>query len=287
MTLKDCYDLLEVNPLSARKQFHQLLVRDPKNSVLLFAIGLSYEYTDDKTNALPYYAKCINSGSNFWQVYYLWAAHLTHQNKAKGAMAFLRRAIDLKPDLPGPYLNVGILYLSDNQLSKARHYFQQALMIDPLRPELYFIIGENMFYQLPNSIEQVLAVAREFLAHNAEEFEALAAAFAEEEPNITIALYEHALKIQYSLETQLEIASLMLVANYPASVIEQHINQALLKAPLEITAYSHLTDLLIRERRTEEAMVRLEEARRKGVDFVEITNCMGMCYFRQGNTSRH
>jgi peptidyl-prolyl cis-trans isomerase C len=107
--------------------------------------GDRYWETDRHFLAIEEYRQAINLGLRDPDLYWSLAKVLYITGFAGDAVNEMEEAVKLKPGLDYFRIELGILYLSDGQLEKAKKQFITALEINPSLTQMYIYLGELSF----------------------------------------------------------------------------------------------------------------------------------------------
>jgi peptidyl-prolyl cis-trans isomerase C len=109
------------------------------------AKGDRYWETDRHFLAIEEYRQAIKLGLRDPDLYWSLAKILYITGFASDAVSEMEKAVKLKPGLDYFRIELGILYLSEGQLEKAKKQFIAALEINPSLTQMYIYLGELSF----------------------------------------------------------------------------------------------------------------------------------------------
>lgn len=99
---------------------------NPEKSRVYLDKGIDYMYASQIDESIEYFDKAIKyDDSNYEAYYYRGCAYCNNFNQEK-AFADWNKAIEIKPDYPDPYFNIGLQYRKVNDYSMACYYFKLA-----------------------------------------------------------------------------------------------------------------------------------------------------------------
>ena len=100
--------------------------RNPEKSRLYLDKGIDYLYSSQFDEAIGFLDKAIQYDANNYEAYYYRGC--AYRNNFKEDKAFLdwSKAIEIKPDYPDPYFNIGLMYRRNNDYKMACYYFKLA-----------------------------------------------------------------------------------------------------------------------------------------------------------------
>ena len=139
-TMANYYFQKKEYPLAQEEYLNFLEVASDK-SPILYQIGFIYQIEKNYEEAFQYFEKSINTSPAFVPSYYQYArtAIFAEKNIVKAIKA-MQTYIDQEgnvtgPDIPSAYWRLGMLYELQQQPSKAKQMYQQALAINPDHPQ--------------------------------------------------------------------------------------------------------------------------------------------------------
>ncbi len=107
--------------------------------------GDAYWEIDRYFLAMQEYQQALQSGLKTPEIYWKRAKVLYITGFLNEAVHELERAVTLKPDIDVFRIDLGILYIADNQIEKAKDQFIAALEINPSLTQVYIYLGELSF----------------------------------------------------------------------------------------------------------------------------------------------
>ncbi len=112
--------------------------------IFIFITGCSSVKTQDTTPTVPTDDKPVAGKSSAAELeieQYTQALRYINQNQINEAEASLLAIIDKRPELAGPWANLGLLYIKKNQLDKAEGHLNNALKRNPKLAQAYNLLG--------------------------------------------------------------------------------------------------------------------------------------------------
>ena len=107
----------------------------------LYFTGLTFIWTEDYENALPYFEKAVKKNSRYAEAYFqvgYCRAELGHYREAIDAF---KQAIRIKPDYAEAHYNLGVAYGNPERWGEAIEAFKQAIRIKPDFAEAHYNLG--------------------------------------------------------------------------------------------------------------------------------------------------
>ncbi len=90
--------------------------------------------------------------------------HLRETGRSRDAIVCYQKVIDIRPDVPEAYNNLGIIFSSRDEISKAISCFQRAVKVDPDFEEAYYNLGN--IYKKVNDIPKAVLCYEQSLRLN-------------------------------------------------------------------------------------------------------------------------
>jgi tetratricopeptide (TPR) repeat protein len=82
---------------------------------------------------------------NLCHAYQAWADRLAGAGDMEKAIDVLRTAIQVEPDNPGPYIQIGAYFLQKRRISEAITYLEQAIEIQPGQLDAHELLGQAYY----------------------------------------------------------------------------------------------------------------------------------------------
>ena len=99
---------------------------NPEKSRIYLDKGIDYLYDSQYDEAIEYFDKAIKyDENNFEAYYYRGCAYSNNMNNEKSNADWFK-AIEIKPDFPDAYFNLGLYYRAQNDDKTACYYFKMA-----------------------------------------------------------------------------------------------------------------------------------------------------------------
>jgi tetratricopeptide (TPR) repeat protein len=169
---------LRADILMARKMYpdaiaiyQTLLIKEPKNAVMLNKVGIAYQQEGDANRAERFYKQSVKADranasalNNLGTIQY-------GKKKYRKAIRLYKQALDYRSDMPTLYSNLGYAYFAEKKFDDAMSVFQKALALDPEifahhggfgtvvqqrsvedYPKFYFLVAKA--YALAGNVEQ-------------------------------------------------------------------------------------------------------------------------------------
>lgn len=105
--------------------------KDPQNEHIWFKLGWYMQKRSLNKKAIFYYEKCLQVNSRYTGAYINLGNIYMSQNNKKKAQEYYDKALKSTSDSPDVHYNIGVLYLKQNDLNKARHHFLAAIEKKP------------------------------------------------------------------------------------------------------------------------------------------------------------
>lgn len=155
----------------AQTAFQRAASLQPENELPAAAIGLANIQQASLDQAIAGLRKELQTKSRSGMLWYLLGTALTHGGTAHGspqeqqAATAFKRAIDVDPKLPWPYVELAKIYLSQQRIAEATRLLETAIQLDPdSRPAYYQLALAYRTLHEPRRSEQMFAKVRELNA---------------------------------------------------------------------------------------------------------------------------
>jgi superkiller protein 3 len=151
--VKEGIRLADLNQLSpAAEQFVEALLIDPDNTTALYNLGLIRLKWGDLNEGASSFREVLRIDPNYAAAQHRLASILTQfarddQNYIPQANAAYARAIELDPNQPEAYFNLGYLAVRSQDYSSAVTQYKKTLALDPHYPRVHLELGVSL-YQL-------------------------------------------------------------------------------------------------------------------------------------------
>ena len=99
---------------------------NPEKSRLYLDNGIDYLYTSQFEEAIEFFDKAIKYDENNYEAYFYRGCAYKNDFKTEKALSDWRKAIEIKPDYPDPYFNIGLYYRNHNDYAMGCYYFKLA-----------------------------------------------------------------------------------------------------------------------------------------------------------------
>jgi Tfp pilus assembly protein PilF len=127
--------LREGNVNAAQQLFEQAVAKDPEGPVAYYDLGVSYQQQGESAVATRMYRRAIRGDPRYVPALYNLAVILGQRNRplaVQTAMFYYRRIIQLQPDSPTAYFNLGLLEITKNALrAHALRDLSRAFKLEP------------------------------------------------------------------------------------------------------------------------------------------------------------
>jgi Tfp pilus assembly protein PilF len=135
--------------VEAENSFKQSLVFDTKLVPALAYLGLTYAERGQYEKAISYYEQALALNAQLATLHYLAADTMLKISNADTTRAekYLRRALELDPNLAAAYLTWGRLYVRTNRYSEAAPLLERAVSLQPGVPEAHYQLS-HVFVKL-------------------------------------------------------------------------------------------------------------------------------------------
>ncbi|MGD1910496.1 MAG: tetratricopeptide repeat protein [Rivularia sp. (in: cyanobacteria)] len=167
-------------------------------AIVFTNLGTLSEQEGDLEAAIAYYKKALELKPDYGEVYYNLGNVFLRQSKLEIAIESYQQALKIKPEYPQAHNNLGNIFQLQGKLESAIESYQEALKSQPKNYQIYYNLG-NVFL-----LQGKLETAKEFYQKSlkiqpayAEAYEKLAHIFRRQN-NLEAAIesYQEALKIQ-------------------------------------------------------------------------------------------
>ncbi len=92
-------------------------------------------------DAKKYFETAMRIDTNSYSALYAMAMHFQNKNERPEAIQWLKKINQKHPNVPDPYLNIGILYNEMDSLQQALDYIDIAINLDKVYSNAYFVKG--------------------------------------------------------------------------------------------------------------------------------------------------
>ncbi len=99
---------------------------NPEKSRLYLDKGIDYLFASQFDEAIGFFDKAIECDETNFEAYYYRGCAYSNNFRNDMALKDWNKAIELKPDYPNPYFNIGLIYKMHNDNSMACYYFKLA-----------------------------------------------------------------------------------------------------------------------------------------------------------------
>ncbi|MDT5157556.1 MAG: hypothetical protein QOH51_1913 [Acidobacteriota bacterium] len=127
----------------AQKSFTRTLELDPKSVPALAYLGTTYAERGQYAEAVAFYQRAIDAGTNLSVPYYLAADALLKQPEvdAPRVERLLARAVELEPDFAPAHLALAKLYVRAERWTEAAAEFERVTRLDAESAEAHYQLG--------------------------------------------------------------------------------------------------------------------------------------------------
>lgn len=122
--------------------YKTLLKKYPDNSTILYEIAYCYVVKQDFKNAIKWLEKSEAGNAPQGIAYALHGNCLDNLGKRKQAIEKYKEGLSLFPGLGQLYLELGMVYVSENRLDEAVETFTQGINVDPFYTSNYYRISQ-------------------------------------------------------------------------------------------------------------------------------------------------
>jgi tetratricopeptide (TPR) repeat protein len=99
---------------------------DPEKSRIYLDKGIDYMYASQIDESIEFFDKAIKYDENNYEAYFYRGCAYSNNFNQEKAFADWNKAIEIKPDYPDPYFNIGLIYRRSNDYAMACYYFKLA-----------------------------------------------------------------------------------------------------------------------------------------------------------------
>ena len=99
---------------------------NPEKSRLYLDQGIDYLYSSQFDESIELLTKAIKYDENNYEAYYYRGCAYRNNFKEDKAFVDWNKAIEINPDYPDPYFNIGLMYRRHNDYKMACYYFKLA-----------------------------------------------------------------------------------------------------------------------------------------------------------------
>jgi len=130
--LKKAQNLIESGrPQEAIPIFQELIKSDPKNHLLWFLLGRTYEMTQNKAQAIDCLLKSSELNNAFPDGYLYLAQIYIQSHDLQNAEKYINKVLTINPKLASAWALLGVVYGNQEEHSKALECFIKANKLDP------------------------------------------------------------------------------------------------------------------------------------------------------------
>ena len=126
--------------VEAENSFKRSLTLDPKAVPTIAYLGVTYGERGQYEQAIAFYEQAIALNPKVAALHYLAADTMLKMSNADTTRAekYLRRAVELDPNLAAAYLTLGRLYARANRFNEAAPLFERAISLQPELVEAHY-----------------------------------------------------------------------------------------------------------------------------------------------------
>lgn len=126
--------------VDAENSFNRSLALDTKSAPALAYLGMTYAERGAYDKAISFYERAIAANAQLAPLHYLVADTMLKISNADTIRAekYLKRAIELDPNLPAAYLTLGRLYARANRSGEAVSLLERAVSLQPELAEAHY-----------------------------------------------------------------------------------------------------------------------------------------------------
>ena len=214
--------------------------------------------------------------------------HLRETGRSRDAIFCYKKIINVKPDTPEAYNNIGTIFSSRGETSKAITCFQKAVDIDPGFGEAYYNLG-NAYSRIGDS-DSAITSYQNSLKINPYYLNALInlgnLLLKENDLDGAIDFYQRALLLQSDHSGALCNMGNALKQKGKIEDAFNYYNKAIKFTPDLVQALNGKGNLYLEQERIDDAIVCFKEALQINPSFIEAYNNLGLAYKIQGRIDK-
>ncbi len=161
-----------VDPAAELARAQEALAKSPNDPNAKFQLGLAWQNSGKPDSAAAMFESVLAGDPNNVKALVHHGLVLEDLGKLTEAEADYRRAIEIAPSDPLPYINLGsLLYFHQKKTYEAKSALTKALELDPRNPDAHFNLGvlfadANLYQEAKVEWEKVLEITQEGPAAN-------------------------------------------------------------------------------------------------------------------------
>src|SRR5262245_29367445 len=107
----------------------------------MFALARHQHQSGNLREAEELYYQILQSEPRHADALHLMGVLAYQKGRHEEAIASIRQAIALVPNVPGFYCNLGLVYQSQNKIAEAAECYQHVLLLQPNSAEAHCVLG--------------------------------------------------------------------------------------------------------------------------------------------------
>ena len=151
VALEHAARLMAGSPLLALEQAREILKVAPGHPVAQLLLGRAQRATGDLDGALRTFKDLVDSQHRWAAAHFEWGQALTESAQHAAALTALRRAVELKPDLPDAWRSLGDLLTIQGDGAGADVAYAQQLKLSTKDPRLQAAAAALLENKIPNA----------------------------------------------------------------------------------------------------------------------------------------
>ncbi|MEO6168159.1 MAG: tetratricopeptide repeat protein [Chitinophagales bacterium] len=143
--------------------FHHIIDGDGKNSEAMIKLSKVYFYKKEYKNSMDQLARVQELDKDNFETWFIRGLNFKEMGDTNRAITSFQKSVQIKPDFYDGYMQLGLI-TSNNKMSSAPQYFDNAIRIDSTSAEAHY--AKAKFYQDHGEIEKAKSTYQRLITVN-------------------------------------------------------------------------------------------------------------------------